>query len=297
MNSLIISKELSFFLFLFLFGETHFASTFLFYLNSKNFNYIKSKFYALIAIPIIIVLIYIIIGIVDFETAIILGAIGSGIHVTRQSIGIQRLYGFTRNIFFENITYIASFGFIFVGFCRFYLENIIERLNIKRSKIPAVTHIDYSARVQTVHKETNLKYYKLLSEFKKKTGCPVLVNTSFNVRGEPIVNTPEDAFNCFMGTELDVLAIGNCYLNKENQIKSFEITSEKSYINRRSLIKSLGILSATPFFSNTFAENDTPNQKPLDFIKNNQYSTTEPVNSFEDITTYNNYYVRSWIKN
>ena len=130
-NSLIVSKELTFFLFLFLFGETHFASTFLFYLNSKNFNYIKSKFYALIAIPIIIVLIYIIIGIVDFETAIILGAIGSGIHVTRQSIGIQRLYGFTRNIFFENITYIASFGFIFVGFCRFYLENIIERLNIK----------------------------------------------------------------------------------------------------------------------------------------------------------------------
>ncbi|SVA00664.1 uncharacterized protein METZ01_LOCUS53518, partial [marine metagenome] len=79
-------------------------------------------------------------------------------------------------------------------------------------------------------------------------------------------------------------------MRKENQIKSFEITSEQSYINRRSLIKSLGILSATPFFSNTFAENDTPNQKPLDFIKNNQYSTTEPVNSFEDITTYNNYY-------
>ena len=96
----------------------------------------------------------------------------------------------------------------------------INKLNVKRSEIPAVTHVDYSARVQTVHKETNLKYYKLLSEFKKKTGCPVLVNTSFNVRGEPIVNTPEDAFNCFMGTELDILAIGNCYLNKEkpNQI-------------------------------------------------------------------------------
>ncbi len=98
----------------------------------------------------------------------------------------------------------------------------INKLNVKRSEIPAVTHVDYSARIQTVHKETNSKYYKLLSEFKKKTGCPVLVNTSFNVRGEPIVNTPEDAFNCFMGTELDVLAIGNCYLNKGNQIKSLK---------------------------------------------------------------------------
>jgi len=93
----------------------------------------------------------------------------------------------------------------------------IEKLNIKRSVIPAVTHVDYSARIQTVHKETNPKYYKLLSQFKKKTGCPVIVNTSFNVRGEPIVNTPEDAFNCFMGTELDVLVIGNCYLRKKEQ--------------------------------------------------------------------------------
>ena len=98
----------------------------------------------------------------------------------------------------------------------------INKLNVKRSEIPAVTHVDYSARIQTVHKETNSKYYKLLSEFKKKTGCPVLVNTSFNVRGEPIVNTPEDAFNCFMGTELDILAIGNCYLNKESQNKSLK---------------------------------------------------------------------------
>ena len=98
----------------------------------------------------------------------------------------------------------------------------INKLNVKRSEIPAVTHVDYSARIQTVHKETNSKYYKLLSEFKKKTGCPVLVNTSFNVRGEPIVNTPEDAFNCFMGTELDILAIGNCYLNKEGQDKSLK---------------------------------------------------------------------------
>ena len=93
----------------------------------------------------------------------------------------------------------------------------INKLNIKRSEIPAITHVDYSARIQTVHKETNPKYYKLNSEFKKKTGCPVIVNTSFNVRGEPIVNTPKDAFNCFMGTKLDVLVIGNCYLDKKIQ--------------------------------------------------------------------------------
>jgi carbamoyltransferase len=96
----------------------------------------------------------------------------------------------------------------------------IDKLNIKRSKIPAVTHVDYSARIQTVHKETNLQYHDLINKFKEITGCPVLVNTSFNVRGEPIVNTPEDAFNCFMGTELDNLIIGNCYLNKESQNKS-----------------------------------------------------------------------------
>ena len=93
----------------------------------------------------------------------------------------------------------------------------IDKLNVKRSDIPAVTHVDYSARVQTVHEETNPKYYKLISEFKKKTGCPVIVNTSFNVRGEPIVNTPEDAFKCFMGSEIDILAIGNCLLRKEKQ--------------------------------------------------------------------------------
>jgi len=93
----------------------------------------------------------------------------------------------------------------------------IEKLNIKRSKIPAVTHVDYSARVQTVHVETNKKYYELIKKFKEKTNCPVIVNTSFNVRGEPIVNTPTDAFNCFMGTELDKLVIGNCYLEKNLQ--------------------------------------------------------------------------------
>ena len=93
----------------------------------------------------------------------------------------------------------------------------IEKLNIKRSEIPAVTHVDYTARIQTVHKETNQKYYNLIKKFKEKTNCSVIVNTSFNVRGEPIVNTPKDAFNCFMGTELDILVIGNCYLEKNNQ--------------------------------------------------------------------------------
>ena len=93
----------------------------------------------------------------------------------------------------------------------------IEKLNIKRSDIPAVTHVDYSARIQTVHQDTNPKYYSLLEKFKEKTNCPVLINTSFNVRGEPIVNTPSDAFKCFMGTELDKLVIGNCFLDKKNQ--------------------------------------------------------------------------------
>jgi carbamoyltransferase len=93
----------------------------------------------------------------------------------------------------------------------------IEKLNVPRSCIPAVTHVDYSARVQTVHRETNPRYHALLSAFKARTGCPVLVNTSFNVRGEPIVCTPEDAFRCFMGTEIEVLVIENCYLTKETQ--------------------------------------------------------------------------------
>ena len=93
----------------------------------------------------------------------------------------------------------------------------IDKLNIKRSEIPAVTHVDYSARIQTVNKETNKRYYDLISKFKEKTGCPVIVNTSFNVRGEPIVNSPTDAFNCFMGTELDYLVIGNCILDKNKQ--------------------------------------------------------------------------------
>ncbi len=96
----------------------------------------------------------------------------------------------------------------------------IDKLNIKRSSIPAITHVDYSARIQTVHKDTNPKYYDLINEFKKITNCPVLVNTSFNVRGEPIVCSVEDAFNCFMGTNLDILVIENFILFKEDQDKS-----------------------------------------------------------------------------
>ena len=98
----------------------------------------------------------------------------------------------------------------------------IDKLNVARSKIPAVTHVDYSARIQTVHTETNPKYHRLITKFKELTGCPIVVNTSFNVRGEPIVCTSEDAFNCFMGTDLDVLAIGNCLLRKERQHPSLK---------------------------------------------------------------------------
>ena len=105
----------------------------------------------------------------------------------------------------------------------------IDKLNIKRSEIPAVTHVDYSARIQTVHKETNEKYFKLIQKFKEKTDCPVIVNTSFNVRGEPIVNTPQDAFNCFMGTELDKLVIGNCYLDKQSQNPSLKKDYTKEF--------------------------------------------------------------------
>ena len=97
----------------------------------------------------------------------------------------------------------------------------IERLNLKRSSIPAVTHVDYSARIQTVHSDTNPKYYKLLKRFKKITECPILVNTSFNIRGEPIVCTIEDAFNCFMGTELDLLVCENFVLYKNDQDQNF----------------------------------------------------------------------------
>jgi carbamoyltransferase len=105
----------------------------------------------------------------------------------------------------------------------------IDKLNISRSQIPAVTHVDYSARVQTVHSETNPKYHQLISKFYEITGCPLLVNTSFNIRGEPIVNTPVDAFNCFMGTEIDLLVIGNSILRKESQLKNFNSNYKNSY--------------------------------------------------------------------
>ncbi len=107
----------------------------------------------------------------------------------------------------------------------------INKLNVKRSKVPAVTHVDYSSRIQTVCEETNSKYFKLIKKFKEKTGCPIIINTSFNVRGEPIVNTPIDAFNCFMGTDLDILVIGNFYLRKKNQ----NIKLKKNYKDKYEL--------------------------------------------------------------
>jgi len=105
----------------------------------------------------------------------------------------------------------------------------IEKLNVPRSSIPAVTHVDYSARVQTVHRETNPRYYALIGRFKEKTGCPVIVNTSFNVRGEPIVGSPEDAFRCFMGTEIETLAVGNCFLRKEKQNPALKQNYENAF--------------------------------------------------------------------
>ena len=105
----------------------------------------------------------------------------------------------------------------------------IDKLNVPRSEIPAVTHVDYSARIQTVHRETNPKYHALISAFKEKTGCPVVVNTSFNVRGEPIVCTPEDAFRCFMGSEIDVLTVGNCYMVKEDQDPALKLDYKNAF--------------------------------------------------------------------
>ena len=105
----------------------------------------------------------------------------------------------------------------------------VDKINYPRSTIPAVTHVDFSSRIQTVHKETNLTFYRLLKQFKKLTNFPVLVNTSFNVRGEPIVLTPEDAFRCFMGTELDVLVVGNAYMKKTEQPKSLYSNYRSQY--------------------------------------------------------------------
>jgi carbamoyltransferase len=104
-----------------------------------------------------------------------------------------------------------------------------ERLNVPRSEIPAVTHVDYSARIQTVHRDTNPRYHALISAFKARTGCPVLVNTSFNVRGEPIVNSPEDAFRCFMGSEIEILVIGNCFMRKEEQDPALKVDYENAF--------------------------------------------------------------------
>ncbi len=105
----------------------------------------------------------------------------------------------------------------------------IDKLNVPRSEIPAVTHVDYSARIQTVHAETNPRYHALLSAFKARTGCPVVVNTSFNVRGEPIVCTPEDAFRCFMGTEIEMLVVGNCVLDKEAQDPALKLDYKNAF--------------------------------------------------------------------
>ena len=105
----------------------------------------------------------------------------------------------------------------------------IDQLNVVRSEVPAITHVDYSARIQTVHEETNPRYHALLTRFKALTGCPVIVNTSFNVRGEPIVCTPEDAFHCFMGTEIDVLVAGNCLLRKEEQDPALKLDYKDAF--------------------------------------------------------------------
>ena len=105
----------------------------------------------------------------------------------------------------------------------------IDKLKVPRSDIPAVTHVDYSARIQTVHAETNPRYHALISGFKALSGCPVVVNTSFNVRGEPIVGTPEDAFRCFMGTEIEVLAVGSCYLRKERQNSALKLDYKSAF--------------------------------------------------------------------
>ena len=105
----------------------------------------------------------------------------------------------------------------------------IDKLNVPRSSIPAVTHVDYSARIQTVHRGTNPRFHDLLTRLKRDDGCPMLVNTSFNVRGEPIVCVPEDAFRCFMGTEMDVLAVGNCYLVKAEQDQALKQNYEDRF--------------------------------------------------------------------
>jgi len=105
----------------------------------------------------------------------------------------------------------------------------VAKLNVQRSDIPAVTHVDYSARIQTVHEDTNPRFYKLISAFKQLTGCPVLINTNFNVSGEPVAGTPKDAFRCFMGTKLYMLAVGNCFLKKEDNDPALKLNYSSSF--------------------------------------------------------------------
>ena len=105
----------------------------------------------------------------------------------------------------------------------------IDRLNVPRSSVPAITHVDYTARIQTVHSDTNPLYHALIKKFKEKTGCPIVVNTSFNVRGEPIICSPTDAFKCFMGTDLDALVVGNYLLYKEDQDEGLRENYEERY--------------------------------------------------------------------
>ena len=104
----------------------------------------------------------------------------------------------------------------------------IEKLNVSRSQIPAVTHVDYSARIQTIHNDTNPRFYALIEQFEKKTNCPILINTSFNVRGEPVVESPEDAYRCFMRTEIDYLVLENFLLDKKSQPKWTETSDWKN---------------------------------------------------------------------
>ena len=105
----------------------------------------------------------------------------------------------------------------------------IDKLNVSRSSVPAITHVDYSARIQTVHSDTNPLFYALISKFKEKTNCPLVVNTSFNVRGEPIICSPSDAYKCFMGSDLDVLAIGNYILFKDQQNEKYRENYAENY--------------------------------------------------------------------
>ena len=105
----------------------------------------------------------------------------------------------------------------------------IEKLNVRRSEIPAITNVDYSSRIQTVHKDTNERFYSLIQELNRLTNCPILVNTSFNIRGEPIVCTPEDAYRCFMGTNLDILVIENFIIYKEEQISKINLNYKNEF--------------------------------------------------------------------